>query len=714
MFRYSTVGLLLTFSSLSAADWSLEDNPELAKYFETQVAKIETQDSLFQHQSLAEWQAAKPKLREQLFDMLGLHPLPARTPLQPQQTGIVEEEEFRVEKLHFQSMPGLYVTANLYLPKEIDKPLPTVLYVCGHARVKENDISFGNKTGYQHHGAWFARNGYACLTIDTLQLGEIEGMHHGTYKYDRWWWNARGYTPAGVEAWNCIRALDYLETRPEIDADRIGVTGRSGGGAYSWWIAAIDERIKCAIPVAGIATLRNHVVDGCVEGHCDCMYMLNSHRWDYATVAALVAPRPLLISNSDKDRIFPLDGVVEIHRQVRHIYELYQQPLQLGLQITEGPHKDTQELRVHAFRWLNRWLQDDDSLIEKTATKYFDPAQLRVFADLPPDERNTTIDDDFVPIAKPFAGQTDAILRDQGAWFSDTVHTLRQRCFAGWPSEAPAAQSETPRVERLERSSGSPDFVVYRLHFDSEQHVPVSVDLVLRAGDADDDAELGSRVSELKSINLFVTDSQLWSEYASTVLGVAPAGDSPIGGSDGGEPSGFLKEQLEFVRTGGAALAVFAPRGTGLHSWNGDGKKQTQIRRRFQMIGTTADAMRVWDVRRAVQVLRQQVREGVQLHLVGRGKSAWLAAVAVVFESDVDSVSLISLPESRNERPVFLNADRNFSPSELLTLALYRTNVLASGAAAGVSEPVARLAQDARWQGGTFQRVGSAVRTNNR
>ena len=91
----------------------------------------------------------------------------------------------------------------------------------------------------------------------------------------------RGYTPAGVEAWNCIRALDYLETRPEVDPKRLGVTGRSGGGAYSWWIAAIDERIKAAVPVAGITDLQNHVVDGCVEGHCDCMYMVNTYRWDY-------------------------------------------------------------------------------------------------------------------------------------------------------------------------------------------------------------------------------------------------------------------------------------------------------------------------------------------------------------------------------------------------------------------------------------------------
>ncbi len=148
--------------------------------------------------------------------------LPKGTHLKPVITGKVEHEEFTVEKLHFQSSPGLYVTGNLYLPKKIDKPLPAILYVCGHGQVKKDGIAYGSKAHYQHHGGWFARNGYVCLIIDTLQLGEIEGIHHGTYKYDMWWWINRGYTPAGVEAWNCIRALDYLETRKEVDAHENG------------------------------------------------------------------------------------------------------------------------------------------------------------------------------------------------------------------------------------------------------------------------------------------------------------------------------------------------------------------------------------------------------------------------------------------------------------------------------------------------------------
>ena len=164
-----------------------------------------------------------------------------------------------------------------------------------------------------------------------------------------WWWLNRGYTPAGVEAWNCVRSLDYLLSRAEVDGARLGVTGRSGGGAYSWWIAAIDDRIQAAVPVAGITDLENHVIDGCVEGHCDCMFFVNTYRWDYPQLAALIAPRPLLISNTDRDRIFPLDGVVRTHAKVARIYDLYDAADKLALHVTAGPHKDTQELRMHAF-----------------------------------------------------------------------------------------------------------------------------------------------------------------------------------------------------------------------------------------------------------------------------------------------------------------------------------------------------------------------------
>jgi len=289
-----------------------DPNRPLAEYFRAETAKLQEQ-CLADIKTLSDWESKRSLYRKQLFEMLGLDPLPEKTDLKAVVTGKLDHNDFTVEKIHYQSMPGLYVTGNLYIPKNLEKPAPAILYVCGHSLVKKNDISFGNKTAYQHHAAWFARNGYVCLVIDSLQLGEIEGIHHGTYRYKMWWWNSRGYTPAGVEAWNCIRSLDYLQSRPEVDKERIGVTGRSGGGAYSWWLSALDERIKAAVPVAGITDLQNHVVDGTVEGHCDCMFIVHTYRWDYPLVAALVAPRPLLISNSDKDNIFPLDCVLRVH-----------------------------------------------------------------------------------------------------------------------------------------------------------------------------------------------------------------------------------------------------------------------------------------------------------------------------------------------------------------------------------------------------------------
>ena len=249
-----------------------------------------------------------------------------------------------------------------------------------------------------------------CRAIDTIQLGELRGEHQGTYKRGMWWWNARSYTPAGVEAWNCIRALDYLQSRPEVDGTRLGVTGRSGDGAYSWWIAVLDERIKAACPVTGITDLHNHVIDGTLQGHCDCMFTVNTYRWDYPQIAALVAPRPLFICNSDKDSIFPLDGVQRQHEKVRNIYRLYGAAANLGLLITEGPHKETQDLQVPVFRWFNRLLKVEAPLIEAAATKLFAPAVLKVFKDLPPDERSTMIHETFVPVARA------AVPHDAGEW----------------------------------------------------------------------------------------------------------------------------------------------------------------------------------------------------------------------------------------------------------------------------------------------------------
>lgn len=370
-----------------------------SKYLSDQVVRIEESTNReLQQISRENWKEVQAAWRDELQEMLGLKPWPERTSLAPKITATLDGDGYRVENLHFQPSPKLYVGANFYTPTGT-KPVagwPAVLYVCGHAKVDEFGRLAGNKTSYQHHGIWFARHGIACLIIDTIQLGEFQGEHHGTYKLGRWDWISKGYTPAGVEAWSSIRAVDYLLSRAEIDAERIGITGRSGGGAYSWYAAALDPRIKVAVPVAGITDLRNHVLDGCVEGHCDCMYMVNKYRWDYGKLAALIAPRPLLLTNTDSDSIFPLDGVIRIHRQLESLYRRVGKPQDYGVLIGPGPHKDSQELQVGAFKWLHLHLTGKEIVVDRAALKELESHQLVAFSkELPLDEKVTGASRDF-------------------------------------------------------------------------------------------------------------------------------------------------------------------------------------------------------------------------------------------------------------------------------------------------------------------------------
>lgn len=633
----------------------------IADYFREETRRL-SENCLADIKTLDDWTSRRDEYRRQLREMLGLEPWPEKTPLQPVVTGKIDHEQFVVEKLHFQSRPGLYVTGDLYIPKNLDKPAPTILYVCGHSVVKKDGISYGAKAGYQHHGAWFARNGYVCLTIDTLQLAEIEGLHHGTYRENMWWWNSRGYTPAGVEAWNCVRSLDYLETRPEVDRTRFGVTGRSGGGAYSWWIAALDDRIKVAVPVAGITDLQNHVVDGTVEGHCDCMFMVNTYRWDYAQVAALVAPRPLLISNTDKDGIFPLEGVTRVHEKVRRIYRLYNANNNLGLQITEGPHKDTQELHIHAFRWFNRWLKNDaDSQVEIAAVKLFQPEQLKVFSTLPGDQLNTKIHDTFTQVAA--SPKVPTSKDDWGKQRDEWLRQLKDKSFRGWPndSEASRATLDIKPVFSAERDGVR----LAAFDFTSQHDVQLRLYIAHRAG-------LLSRDMELVVLNAL--DQPGWTKFLASYQPAfaAELKDEQLPGGNAGDWDSTRKMFESFKW----CMAYVAPRGIGPTAWDQTPKKQVQNRRRFMLLGETLASMQTWDVRRAAQTARSlDGLADLPLWLQGERDMATVALYASLFEPRIARLDLWQLPATHRAAPDFLNVMRVLDMPTAVTLAAERSKV---------------------------------------
>jgi dienelactone hydrolase len=532
--------------------------------------------------------------------------------------------------------------------------VPAILYVCGHANVKDGGISYGAKANYQHHGEWFARHGYVCLTIDTIQLGELEGLHHGTYREGMWWWNSRGYTPGGVEAWNSIRALDYLQSRPEVDGAKLGMTGRSGGGAYTWLTAALDERVKVAVPVAGMTDLQNYVVDGCVAGHCDCMFIVNTYRWDYPKMAALIAPRPLLFSNSDKDTIFPLDGVQRVHRAVAAIYKLYNAADKLGLLITEGPHKDTQDLQVPAFRWFNRFLKGEEPLIRTPAEKLLPPKALKVFATLPTDQRTTRIHETFVPMAAPSVPASAAEWERQRAGW---MQALREKSFAGWPAAAEPLQA----TQVAARSHGEVRVTQWEFTTQGAMRLPL---FIFSKGDP----------RAAKSVHLHVPDEESWKALVAAfpVLGGATTGNAPNDALTKSLPAPLQALHAQVAR-GDIALVYLPPRGIGPTAFSGNAKDQVQIRRRFMLLGQTLEGMRVWDIRRAIEALRDPAIAGkAPLHLHGDRHQAINALYASLFTDGVSSVELIAPPASHAAGPEYLNVLRFLDIPQAAAMAAER------------------------------------------
>ncbi len=656
-----TPGLILSLIAfLPALTFAEGGDDMLRRYFELQTKK--TEDSfLAQIKTRQDWEKNKEKYRQRLSYMLGLDPNRPRTDLKATVTGKTEGDGFVVENLHYQSSPGLYVTGNLYLPadRKSGQKFPAILYVCGHGKVKKGGVSYGNKVHYHHHGSWFARNGYVCLTIDTIQLGEIEGLHHGIYYKNMWWWASRGYTPAGVEAWNGIRGIDYLQSRPEVDGERIGMTGRSGGGAYSWWVAALDERVKAAVPVAGITSMRNHVVDGCVEGHCDCMYQVNSQGWDFAMISSLVAPRALLISNTDKDRIFPLDGVVEVHRKTKRVYDMLGASNNLGLQITEGPHKDTQDLRVHAFSWFNRFLKNERPLIDKPAVKYFEPEDLKVFDKLPEDEITSKIHDTFVPplVSVP-------IPDDKKSWESyrtRIVSDLKKNVFRAWPDKpGPVTLRKVVDLEADGIALSAYDFV-------SQEPWNLRLFVAHRKGFPRKDLDL---------LVLNVLDEKGWGQFAATYGKPFPKAFGELDELPDHDADAFASEKRMF-KNQEWAMAYVAPRGIGLTAWSGDARKQNHIRRRFYLLGQTLDGMRVLDVVRSAEALR-----GVDgfaktpLWMQAHGHMAANLLYASLFTPEITRLDLHDLPASHMQGPAYLNVLRHLDLPQAVAVAVDRCRVV--------------------------------------
>ena len=284
------------------------------------------------------------------------------TPLNAKVTGILEREKFTVEKIVFESQPGFFVTAALFLPKTRQQPAPAVIYACGHT-----ELGFRSDT-YQHVILNLVDKGFIVLAFDPLGQGERLQYPDKETGKSQIGGPTTEHSYAGVQTllkgmsisdyfiWDGIRVVDYLETRPEIDMKRIGMTGRSGGGTQTAQIASCDERIYAAAPENYITSFSRLLQSIGPQDAEQNPYRFIMKGFDHADYIHVRAPKPMLMLTTTND-IFSIQGARETFAEAQLAYSAMGQPGNLRMTEDDGKHESTKKNREALYAFFQEHLR---------------------------------------------------------------------------------------------------------------------------------------------------------------------------------------------------------------------------------------------------------------------------------------------------------------------------------------------------------------------
>ena len=326
-------------------------------------------------EAIAEYQK---RLHDLFIDAIG--GLPERTRLNPRVVGVIEREGYRVEKILFESRPHFYVSAALFLPdpRRFQPPYPGVLVPCGHAQPAKAHNE------YQSMGALLALNGMVALVYDPIEQGERMQLLDTDGRQIAWGTQAHtllgaacillGRNTAAFEIWDGMRAIDYMQSRPEVDAQRIGCTGNSGGGTQTSYIMALDERIKAAAPSCYLhyqaVQLRTAVGDAEQNIFGQILFGL-----DHPDFIMMRAPRPVLICAATKD-FFDINATWEAFRFAKRLYTRMGFAERVDLLENDAEHNYNKTQREGVARWMSRWLLKKDQPITEPELKLIDEQEM--------------------------------------------------------------------------------------------------------------------------------------------------------------------------------------------------------------------------------------------------------------------------------------------------------------------------------------------------
>jgi alkaline phosphatase D len=308
-------------------------------------------------QSRDAMEARQRGLNDSLKRIMG--ELPEKTPLNARTTGAIEVEGYRIEKVIYESRPHHHVTANLYVPTRGKGPFPGVLIACGHsAKGKAYEP-------YQSAAALMALNGMVALVYDPIGQGERLSHLKGSanaglqHKLDNVNSALIGRTAVGYQAWDGVRSLDYLLSRPEVDESKpVGMTGNSGGGAQTMYLMALDDRIGPAAPSCHITTLERNFDLGVAGDGCQSAPWTGAEGLDHPDFFAMRAPRPSIILSAERD-YKDIQFTRKTFAEASRVYSLLGQPDRMDMFVHDDKHAFSRPRREAAAQWMRRWLLDD-------------------------------------------------------------------------------------------------------------------------------------------------------------------------------------------------------------------------------------------------------------------------------------------------------------------------------------------------------------------
>lgn len=268
---------------------------------------------------------------------------------QPWSTGQFDGS-FRLERVQYQSMPGVRVPGYLLIPEGLTGPAPAMLCPPGHGKGM-NQVVFEDGL-YGHYACEMARRGFVVLVPEHISFGERKPIQFGEHGYYTGVAQLMGFTMYGVYIRELMRALDILTNLEEVDADRIGCYGLSLGGVTTLLLSALDLRIR-AVGISGFLTsFKSTFMD---VAHCVCGNVQDlALHFEHVDIAALIAPRPLVVESGRADTGFPVDAAVSTVKELSDYYALYDQTDRLVHDIFDGSHQISGRI---AYDWFDTWLK---------------------------------------------------------------------------------------------------------------------------------------------------------------------------------------------------------------------------------------------------------------------------------------------------------------------------------------------------------------------